>query len=486
MAKVKLNSNGEYVLVEEQPSIQDPIEEQEVYNEEVMNDQLKERAAVGPEREPAQPTVSSTETTDDTGIETAPLENVEEVPATDATQVVTPASAAQPAQQSAEPAQTSTTPVSTPLVPVQETSSSKTTTTTEEVAPEEKKAYEDALAARLEGDKQNLATLRDMMNAWKPETEEQRAARERQDRIRDNIVAASSMGAALGNLITASSRDGRSVRVAPLNAGLEQEKAKERSIRDARDARGIQLRNQYMSMRQKMLDDQLANTWNAYRQKVQEDFNTKKLAADKAKAEAAQEQRAKELAERHRHNLQLEGVADKNAETARQRAINAGLKKSNGGSGKNTNIRILGRGNSADQKYVWEVNSATGKSDMFIGSLAGFLTTIDEMNRRGIVIGTKYKTAIAQLPSNKDDQLYNTSLLKIISEYANDYQEHVEHPEAWAEFVSTMDVYDIRNKPEDNPTPSGTIKLENVSIEQKGEPNNAGPKKISALWKNKK
>lgn len=159
--------------------------------------------------------------------------------------------------------------------------------TTPTTATPEKDAYEKALAERNNVNAENLRSFRDLLNYYKPETPEEKEKRERMERTRQNIVGFSNMAAALGNLATAaSSKDGRAVKVEPSSDDLDKAIQRERGLREARDAKGIQLRNQYMSLRKQMADENLKTTWQAYMQRQADDNAKAKLANEAAKAQS--------------------------------------------------------------------------------------------------------------------------------------------------------------------------------------------------------
>ena len=153
--------------------------------------------------------------------------------------------------------------------------------------------YESALARQQAADAQREQTLRDLLDKYKPETDEERKKRERNERIRKNIAAVTSMGAALANLgIAIKSPDGRVVNVANTPEAVDKAVEKERTIQRERDAKAEELRNRYMESRRTMANQDLSNAREQYKFSMKQKADADKLQVSRDK-EAGVAERAK-------------------------------------------------------------------------------------------------------------------------------------------------------------------------------------------------
>lgn len=231
-------------------------------------------------------------------------------------------------------------------------------------------AYEQAQRERDAVNEQNITSLRDLVDTYKPETPEEKEKRERFERTRNGIAALSSMGAALGNLFTAAgSRDGRAVSTPNLSEPAAQATERDRKIREQRDAKGIELRNRYLAMRQNMADQKVKDTWTAWQAERADKQAKAKLEADNKKFEAEQQYknnqlllRAKEAADKKSYQEKMIGLKKAANDIAQQNK-----KYSNGG--RTTLVRIPINGST----QAIEINAEVLKDPEVIGAIRSLL-----------------------------------------------------------------------------------------------------------------
>lgn len=232
-------------------------------------------------------------------------------------------------------------------------------------------AYEQAQKERDEVNQQNLATLRDLVDRYKPETPEEKEKRERFERTRNGIAALSSMGAALGNLVAAAgSRDGRAVSTPNLSEPAAQATERDRKIREQRDAKGIELRNRYHAMRQNMADQKVKDTWTAWQAEQADKQAKAKLEAQNQQAKAKLAFENFKFGQQHELALLKEKNANNRAaaDLALKRQIHDEKMKNGGyGNGAHHIVKI------ATADGVYAINVDTYKTDTFMGGMYAYL-----------------------------------------------------------------------------------------------------------------
>lgn len=105
---------------------------------------------------------------------------------------------------------------------------------------------------------------RELMNKYKPESPEEKAKREKRERMRRNFIGLANMGAAIGNLVTASSKDGRAVETPKLTEAADHAIEKQRALRDANDKKYLDAAREYYALRQGAAKQKYENAYNAY------------------------------------------------------------------------------------------------------------------------------------------------------------------------------------------------------------------------------
>lgn len=241
-------------------------------------------------------------------------------------------------------------PVETPVVapPVQPTSADVSNDPNVIAARQE---YDNALRRKEEVENERAQSLRDLINTYRPETPEEKASRERNERIRENIAAATSMGAALANLGMASysGRGGRSVAVGNAPEAVGKSIDKNRTLLRERDAKGIELRNRYLTARESSANNDVRNAGTNYRfveaeatrrKKAEEDAKLKQKEAEDRANKANKDRDASIERERIRQNGQTNRtIISQNAATERSNNSIAAANERNAANNANKNSK---------------------------------------------------------------------------------------------------------------------------------------------------
>lgn len=283
-------------------------------------------------------------------------------------------------------------------------------------------AYQQAVQGQQAATEGQLNSIGDLLRYYHHESPEEREKRERRERITTGITSAMDMVGALGNLgLAAGQRDGRSVRMQPTTEGVQ--KGQEKRLARIREdnARNIDLRNRYFTLRKAMADQGASSTWNIYMQQRNE-----QMARDKMKMQALKDARDLEIklaglrqkedamGEQQRHNKSMERLK------AAENTIREKL-RSSGGSGTNkphTKIPL-----SDKQDEFIEVPTDFFKDEGMRGALEQLLP-IPYVKKYLYQEGTTIKT-------DQNGNITPDSYMRLIMRFMTDTHETPEEQEAY-------------------------------------------------------
>lgn len=292
--------------------------------------------------------------------------------------------------------------------------------------------YDKAVVARDDAQTEQIKSLQDIVDRYKPETKEDAEAREAKEKRKRDLLAMIQLGANIGNMVNASTgghMGSRSVETPQLVSSYDKARDTELTHRMKRDEKHNAARQEMVKLKESAAQGDLKS---AMQRLLQAQKGEQEMEKQRAISEREANKQKFTAEENEKNRKSREGIAAQSASLqrarlakqdewhkAQQAATEEKIKidreyKKNGGSRGGSTAIIPIRTELNGEEKLYQINSNYLKNDHIAGELVSYLPK-------------KYIDELPLNPNGKDISIK-------VGEYIKDKQAHADNPVEWEEF----------------------------------------------------